>query len=312
MEIFYTTLGRMAFLFTFIAIGYILAKTKTVPVGSETVLSKLESYVFIPCLVLSNFSVNFTVQKLSQAGRLFGFSTIVVLISACLSIPLGKLFAKDDFTRKICSYGIAIANVGFMGNAVVEAVFPELFTDYLIYTIPVNLVIYAWGVPVLLIGSEKGDIKSRLKAFANPMLISNIIGIGLGLSGIGQYIPDWTSSVLESAGACMSPAAMLLTGITVARINLKTTFSKLNIYALSLLRLIVIPLCFIGIMKVLPINVSKDLFICALCALSMPLGLNSVVIPGAYGRDTTVAAGMAIISHLLSCITIPLIFMIAL
>jgi predicted permease len=41
----------------------------------------------------------------------------------------------------------------------------------------------------------------------------------------------------------------------------------------------------------------------------MPLGLNSVVIPGAYGLDTSAAAGMALISHVLSCISIPAIFM---
>ena len=40
------------------------------------------------------------------------------------------------------------------------------------------------------------------------------------------------------------------------------------------------------------------------------LGFNTVVIPSAYGKDTSTAAGMALISHTLSCITIPLIFLI--
>ena len=40
----------------------------------------------------------------------------------------------------------------------------------------------------------------------------------------------------------------------------------------------------------------------------MPLGLNTIVIPNAYGKDTTVASGMALISHVLSVISIPLIF----
>ena len=41
----------------------------------------------------------------------------------------------------------------------------------------------------------------------------------------------------------------------------------------------------------------------------MPLGLNTLVIPAAYGKDTSAAAGMALVSHLLSCITIPLVFL---
>ena len=42
----------------------------------------------------------------------------------------------------------------------------------------------------------------------------------------------------------------------------------------------------------------------------MPLGLNTIVIPKAYDLDSTVASGMALISHLLSIGTIPLVFMI--
>jgi hypothetical protein len=49
--------------------------------------------------------------------------------------------------------------------------------------------------------------------------------------------------------------------------------------------------------------------VCAVCALSMPLGLNTIIIPAAYGKDTRVAAGMALVSHVLSCISIPLVFM---
>ena len=40
----------------------------------------------------------------------------------------------------------------------------------------------------------------------------------------------------------------------------------------------------------------------------MPLGLNTVVVPAAYGKDTSVPAGMALVSHALSVVTIPLVF----
>jgi predicted permease len=41
----------------------------------------------------------------------------------------------------------------------------------------------------------------------------------------------------------------------------------------------------------------------------MPLGLNTIVIPAAYGKDTTAAAGMALISHTLAVISIPILFL---
>jgi hypothetical protein len=40
----------------------------------------------------------------------------------------------------------------------------------------------------------------------------------------------------------------------------------------------------------------------------MPLGLSPVFIPAGYGKDTSKAAAMTLVSHLASMITIPLLF----
>ena len=52
----------------------------------------------------------------------------------------------------------------------------------------------------------------------------------------------------------------------------------------------------------------RSVALCVLAVLSMPLGLNGVVIPEAHGQDTSEASGMAIVSHLASALTIPLMF----
>ena len=40
----------------------------------------------------------------------------------------------------------------------------------------------------------------------------------------------------------------------------------------------------------------------------MPLGLNSIIVLNAYDKDISEASAMALVSHVLSIITIPLIF----
>ena len=74
----------------------------------------------------------------------------------------------------------------------------------------------------------------------------------------------------------------------------------------SLVRLIAIPAVFLVLVKLLPLP--ETLEQCMICNLAMPLGLSTIVVPAAYGKDSTAASSMALISHLLSCITIPLIF----
>ncbi|NLB80966.1 MAG: hypothetical protein GX800_05020 [Clostridiaceae bacterium] len=307
MSIFLSTLNQTTFLFTFIAIGYLLSKTKQLPENSATVLSKLENNVFIPALVLGTFIENFTVEKISSMWKLLLVSCIIMIIVVPVVILILKCLLKDKYIRNIYTYGLSFSNFGFMGNAVVSALFPEIFFEYLIFTLPLWTLIYMWGVPSLLIAdSGQQTLSQKLKNFANPMFIAMLIGMTIGL--VKLTLPGWLTSVIDVSGSCMSPVAMLLTGITVSRINLKRTFTDMGIYAVTIVRLIILPLAFVGIANFIPMD--RTVYLCALCSLAMPLGLNTIVIPSAYGKDTSIPAGMAVVSHLFSCITIPLLFMI--
>ena len=304
MAIFTTTLSQMAFLFSLIVIGFILTKSKIVTTDAAGILAKLENNLFIPALVLNTFVQNFTVERLQSAWQVLLASIILLLVVIPLAIGVSKLMTKDQYIRNIYTYGLCFSNFGFMGNAVVSALFPDIFLEYLIFTLPLWMGIYLWGTPSLLMSDgSKQTLKSRLKSFTNPMFIAMLVGIILGL--IGVNLPNWLNSVISSSANCMSPIAMLLTGITVANIDLVKTFKNGQIYLISLVRLLVFPLLFLVIFMFLPLP--ETLRTCAICSLAMPLGLNTIVIPSAYGKDTSAAAGMAIISHALSCITIPLV-----
>lgn len=306
MSVLSATVGQMLVLFTLILLGYIVAKAKAVPEDSATVLSKLENNLFVPALVLGTFVSNFTVEKLGTAWKLFLISIAICLVMMFLAVIVARCCSKDNYIQNIYTYGLAFSNFGFMGNAVVNAVFPEYFLDYLIFTMPLWTMIYLWGVPCLLIPSEEGKqtIKSRLKSFANPMFAAMIIGIVIGLCGI--RLPDFLTTVIDVTGDCMSPVAMMLTGITVANMDVKKVLSMKSIYVVSIIRLIAFPLIFIGLFSFLPM--AQNIVVCTICSLAMPLGLSTLVIPGGYGKDTSVAAGMALVSHLLSAVTIPIVF----
>ena len=306
MNIFMSTLNQTAFLFGFIIIGYILVKCKTLPENSAMVLSKLENTVFIPALVLGTFIENFTIERIKTAWMLLLISFTIALIVLPFAIFFSKMVTTDKYIQKIYTYGLSFSNFGFMGNAVVSSLFPDIFFEYLIFTLPLWMLIYLWGVPRLLVADagKKQNLKDNLKSFVNPMFIAMIIGMIIGLVNIS--VPQWLFSLINVSGNCMSPVAMILTGVVVSSIPLKETFTNIRIYIISLVRLIALPLIFAGVS--LFFKIPETIYLCALCSLAMPLGLNTIVIPSAYGKDTSVAAGMAVISHLLAIITIPLIF----
>lgn len=298
----------MGFLFSLIAIGYFLAKRKLVPYSTAGSLSKLENLLFIPALALGTFAEHFTIERLSTAWIILLAGFVVVGAGIPLAMLVSKMGAKDTYTQKIFTYGLSFSNFGFMGNAVVQALFPEVFLEYLLFTLPFWILIYLWGVPALLIGGEEKprSLKERLKPLANPMIGGMLIGMAIGLSGL--KLPGWLNSVVTTCSSCMSPIAMLLTGMTVAGIDLKKTFTSKRLYGISAARLLIFPLLGLAFFALVPMP--REIVICSMVTLAMPLGLNTIVVPSAYGRDTTAAAGMALISHILSVATIPAIFMV--
>lgn len=312
MDVFLPILNKMIFLMAFIAIGFILSKWKFVPDDSVKVLSKLENMIFMPALVMGVFIKNCSVSTLAASWNILLAGLIFTLVFIPISIFFARLCFKDEFLRKIGTYGLAFSNFAFMGNAIMEAIFPEYFFGYTIFTLPVWCGIYLWGAPVLLIGDGNGEGKksfaSRMKSFVNPMLIGLLIGMVIGL--IGLELPSTVMSVIETSGSCMSPVAMILTGMTIARIDLLALLKKWRIYAITAVKLLVYPLLFILVFAFVPQGsfFTPEVLTCAMCLMCMPMGLNSIVIPAAYGKDTTDAAGMALITHVFSVITIPLLF----
>ena len=99
--------------------------------------------------------------------------------------------------------------------------------------------------------------------------------------------------------------------MTIANTDILYILKNVRIYILSAVRLVFIPFLFIFVFTLVPKNGITDatFLTCAICAISMPLGLNTIVVPDAYGKDTRDAAGMALISHTLGVITIPIVFM---
>lgn len=309
MTLILSTLSRLAFLFSFILLGFILTRLKVVPESADGVLSKLENNLFTPCLIMGTFISEFRIDSLTASWKPIAVCCLMLAVTIPLGLVLSRLFSKKEHDRNIYAYGLCFSNFGFMGLAVVQALFPQVFMEYNVFLLPLWVGVYGWGIPALLIPKDQADksIKAALKRIANPMFACMIIGAVIGVTGLGRLIEGTViTDIINTAGSCMSPLAMLLTGITIAKIDIPKVVKNWGIYIASLLRLVVIPIVLTPLIMLLPIDNSTVL--CALCALAMPLGLSPVVVPAGYGQDTSLAAGMAVISHALSIITIPIVF----
>ncbi len=316
MATFLATLTPMLTLFLCIAIGFVSAKTKILPESSSKIMAKMETWIFCPALSFMTMLRYCTVDTLSTHATNVVMAAISVTVAMIIAIPLARVFVKENNAeRGVYAYALAFANSGYIGDPIVLALFGESgLAYYKLFCLPLSLVIYTWGISVLTPKSEEKG--ATLRRLMNAPTIAMLIGIVMGLSGIGTYLPVFITSSLDSLKACMGPVAMLLAGVTIAKYDFLGMLKKKKVYIATILRLVVIPSVLIAALfgvktlagTLLNFSISNDVLFLCFFATAAPLGLNTVVFPEAYGGNPETGASMAMISHTLCVISIPLMY----
>lgn len=302
MDVFISSFRQMLFMFLFMLFGYMLNRKKLIPENSGAVLSKLENLLFMPCLVLNTFMNRCTIENLTSKASFILYSILFLAISLLLAIVLAPFFAQKKEEYGIYRYSFVVANIAFMGNAVVEGIFgSEILFDYLIFTLPINLFLNSIGISWLIPASEG---MSPLKKWGNPINLASLAGVILGITSFS--LPRPLPAFISAGSACMAPIAMLLTGFIIGQYPLRPLISSGRVLFTALYRLLLLPFLFFLLADLLQLD--SDIRHVLICAYSMPLGLNTIVIPSAYDKDASLGASMALISNLLALITIPLVF----
>lgn len=180
----------------------------------------------------------------------------------------------------------------------------ELF-DYLMFTLPLNLFTYSIGIAWLV---PNGHGKFSMRNFVNPIFVSIFIGAILGLLPIPKF--RLVTTIINSTAACMSPIAMILTGFVIGGYSFANLFGKWQTYVVAGIRLVFLPTVSVLVLKLF--NAPQEAVVATLCANAMPLGLNTVIIPSAYGKSPDDGASIALVSQLTAVFTIPILFYILL
>ena len=300
MQAFIPVLNQMLFLFTCIMIGLAVNKLKLLPENADRTISKLLSYVVMPALIINSFYNNCTVENLTAYAPLILYSSIYYGLCLLIGILLGPRFSEDKGVQGLYKYSLVITNMGFMGNALILGLFgQEKLFSYLIFSLPGTVLVYSIGV-VWLTGGKK---KLSWKSFVNPMFGFMILGILLGI--IHPPLPVFVTSAMSSLASCFSALAMLLTGFVVGKFEIRELVRVKPVYVLTLLRTVLIPIAVFFLFKL--VGTPDEILLYVVFTAAMPLGLNTIIFPAAYGGDLTTGASMAVISNVVGLVTVPLI-----
>lgn len=289
-------------LYVFLLLGWVLGKWKSDYLKGTGLLSALLVNIFLPAKLFLSLNKNFTVAYIREKYVLLLAGTAALLVVVGISFLVGKLLTKEDYKQKIYRYSLTLSNYAYLGYVLMENLYGSAaLSDMILFCIPFALYTYTFGFWMLT------RAKRSAKRLLNPLILSLVLGIVFGLVGI--TLPDAVSSVFSMASACVGPIGMLLTGIVLSAISFKELFTNKIDYIVIAVRLLALPLLAFGVCRLFSLDAVMLPMLFVAC---MPCGLNTVIFPKFVGEDTATGARLALLSHLISCVTIPFwLFLIA-
>ena len=317
-EVFLATLRQVAVLLFFIFLGYFLRKKNFIGENGAKTFATVEMLIFLPANTFIALSLNLNLENIKEYLNLLLYGCAFLVGAIIVSLIFSHLLTKDKDKRGVFNYALAFSNSGYFGYPVIEGVLGmAMKAKFTFFCIPSNIAICSYGMYILTKDNspEKGLADSlseqkpksfvkRISFLYSPVMIATYLGIIVGL--LPFEMPEIINTAITTASNCMSPVAMLLTGIVLASLPIKKLFCSFMPYLVGIIRLIIIPLIFGSIAYL--IGLRGETLILSTILFALPVGMNVVVFPESVGKDSSFGASMCFISYIMALITIPIAF----
>ncbi|MFN3327295.1 MAG: AEC family transporter [Fervidobacterium pennivorans] len=281
----YQAFGAVLPSFIMMFVGYIYGKLFREDI---TLFNKIATWLMAPIVTFA-----FMNDYIPTAGVLLrygmGFSVMFAI-----SFLISRLHKED---REIFFTGNVYVNSGYLGYPVLMALWGERALALGVVYSFVNVFVGSTLLPALIRG--KLELKNILKL---PFLYAIILGWGFGIAGISyKQLPAGVLTAFNWLKEMAIPFLLLQVGLGISRIKFETSsikgYSFVVVERLLLIPLMLLPIAFFFE----PLEAKVFLLECA-----MPIGVNSVVVIGAFKKELVPKAGMTVaLTTLFSLVTLP-------
>ena len=301
-------------MFIVLIVGFVLGKIRVIDESASKSLSKLILTVAQPALIIGSItSKSYSVENLKLALLGVGFSLLLHCVMALVARLL-CIWIKDFDQKKITEFAMVFGNTGFLGIPLFTVLFPEngAFVSSF-FIVGFNILLWIIGLGIIARGRE--DIKlTAKKIFINKGTVASLIGFVIflipAIPACNAFVlPTFISSAINYISGLCTPISMLLAGALIARKSIKTIFSNIKIYYLMGLRLILLPIIFCFLFKIVGLSDFWVIFLTV--ALGLPSATSTITFAEVYETSPEYAAQCVGASTLFSIATMPCIVLLA-
>lgn len=295
--------------------GYIIIRKNIIRESTLKDFSHVIVKVLYPCLIFSSITTNFTLQDVADSWQLPVSVFFIFVVGYLVGLGYGGFFKNSDLQRrKSILYQFTINNYSFLPLAIIANLYNEQWMAALILsTLGAELAVWTIGMSILNM-NKGGFKKENLKHLLSPPLVSIYFSLAVLLCLNWLKMPiktlfdhniviNYTQKTIYQIGQATIPLSMIMVGGRMGKIEIKD-FMVLDVWAVSLFRLFVIPL--ISIVGVKYLFSDHPFLNVMLIVAVMPTSIVSIVFGELYGADQKLMSGTVLVTHFLSLFSIPL------
>ncbi|WP_455616955.1 AEC family transporter [Eisenbergiella sp.] len=300
MEIIVLLAKQNLVMFVYLLIGFFLYKKKLISAQGSADIGRILLYIVMPIAILKSYLAEFTMERLEGLAVSF----LAALLSLLLAILVSRAAFKKE--QEIERFGAAFSNAGFIGIPLVQMTLGDEAVFYVSsFVALLNILQWTYGLVTI---TEDRSLISMKQLRTNPIILSFVVGVALFL--LPFSLPTTLGNVVTTVASMNGPLAMIVLGVYLGQVPLRSIFSGRAVYRCTLVRLVIIPVLTIVLMMVFPAKYHM-MKLAILIVASAPVGSNVAIFAQLYQQDYMQAVKEVCLSTLMCIITFPLILGIA-
>lgn len=305
MELALISLKQIITMFLILAAGFFCFKKKLISAENNQALSGLVLNIVNPAVIFMSYQIEFTPERLTGlafAVLLSAVSFVIMIVIAYILVP-----AREN-NSGIERIALIYSNCGFIGIPLIQALIGEIGVFYLAaYLTIFNVLLWTQGV-ILMTG--KTSFKETLKSLCSPCIIAVFLGVVCFL--LKFSVPQVAADALNHIASMNTPLAMLVAGVTIARTDILKAFTRLRVYYMVFLKLLVIPLAVTAAMLFFgQFQIDREIIMMVVIATACPTGASGTLFAIRYHKDELYASELFGVSTIFSIVTIPVVIMVS-
>jgi len=308
---------QVLFVLVLMIIGFVARRRGMVSAVGTSEMARILISIIYPCLIFSSVT-RLHAQELAANWVLPALAMLIAITGLLLGlVALYWMKNVDPQRARAFLFQNTINNYLFLPLPLVMLLWGNDGVALLVFA-SMGFELTVWTLGVFLF-NRSSKLSEGIRMMFGPPLIALIFSVlwvcvrdllhpQLPLAGL---VPDLLRRLTDlllfgakTIGEATVAVSMIISGSRIATLNIKTAFDQ-HVWIVSTLRLIITPVIFILILKMIPMDPMAYGILCVVAV--MPAAVASLIFSERFGGDSDFIAATLLVTHLGAVVTIPLL-----